>query len=98
MTETTASGLIESYDRGEITLDQLVAAFEALPMRLPRSMRRGRTWADVYREAECVDDDDIPLAVSSARYAGLVTEPVAETLIKIYRRKMRREPRPDYSA
>lgn len=84
----TADVLLENYDHGELTFEQLLAEFEALPMRLPRSMRPGRTWADVYREAEEGDPGDIPGAVSSAEYAGAITADQAEQLLRIYRRKV----------
>jgi hypothetical protein len=55
----TAESLIDSYSYGKITFDQLVEKFSKLPMSAPRSLRPGRTWADVYREAEEGDDSDI---------------------------------------
>jgi len=90
MTEPmTASRLLESFDRSEITFDQLLAAWEALPMTLPYHLRPGRTWGDVYREAEEGDDTDVPEAVNRATYVGYVTKAQAEQLLKIYRRKVR---------
>ncbi|MGV0991109.1 MAG: hypothetical protein ACOYB7_02540 [Mycobacterium sp.] len=87
--EPTARVLLENYDLGGITFDQLLEAWAALPMTRPYSMRQGRTWADVYREAEEGDDTDVPAAVSSAKYAGAITAEQAEQLLRIYRRKVR---------
>lgn len=85
----TASRLLRNFGRGELSFDELLEAWEALPMTLPRHMRQpARTWGEVYREAEEGDGTDIPQAVRAALYAGEITEPQAEQLLKIYRRKL----------
>lgn len=84
----TAASLIDSYAYGNITFPQLVEKFSALPMAKPKSMRDGRTWADVYREAELGDDTDIPDALYTAQFAGQITAAQEQQLLAIYRRRV----------
>lgn len=82
----TAESLIDSYAYGKITFPQLVEKFSALPMSRPKSMRNGRSWADVYREAETGDDTDIPDALYTAKFAGQITAAQEQQLLAIYRK------------
>jgi hypothetical protein len=84
----TAESLIDSYSYGKLTFDQLVEKFSKLPMSAPKSLRSGRTWADVYREAEEGDDTDIPNALYTAQFAGQITKAQEAQLLAIYRKRV----------
>jgi hypothetical protein len=84
----TAERLIDSYAYGKITWDKLVEKFTGLPMAKPNSMRSGRTWGDVYREAEIGDDTDIPQALYTAKFAGQITADQENQLLGIYRKRV----------
>ena len=57
-------------------------------MTTPRSLRPGRDWAEVYREAEEGDDTDVPAAIRAGRYSGALTEAEAERLMGVYEGKV----------
>lgn len=84
----TAESLIDSYAYGNLTFAQLVEIFGKLPMVKPRSLRGGRTWADVYGEAEEGDDNDIPAALRRASFAGQITADQEQQLLDIYRKRV----------
>lgn len=84
----TAKSLLLAYNFREIDFPKLLSEFEALPMAAPYSLRPNRTWGDVYREAEEGDDTDVPEAILSATYSGVITEAERARLLKIYTRKV----------
>lgn len=89
MTRTTAQELLDGYSYSGLTFDEVLAAFEVIPMARPQHIvNPAKTWGEVYRRAEEGDDTDVPAAVSAAKYAGAITDEQAEQLLAIYRRRV----------
>lgn len=89
MKRTTARELLDGYRFSGLTFDEVLAAFEVIPMTRPQHiLNPAQTWGEVYRRAEEGDDTNVPAAVGVAKYVGAITDEQAEQLLAIYRRRV----------
>lgn len=89
MSDESARSLIWSYRAAELTFPQLLVAFEALPMTLPRRMvDRPKTLGEMYERSEGNDLTDVPAALRSGLRSGDITDAEHAHLMAIYNRKI----------
>lgn len=77
--------LLRAYGNGEISYDTLLADFRALPMAVQKPAQSAR---ESYARAEEVNPADVPGAIDTAAYAGIIDDRQEEELLGIYRSKI----------
>ena len=81
----SALELLRSYGYGNIDWPTVVKEFSALPMAVQGP---AASVAEAFTRGEETNDADIPGALDSAAYAGIITESQERELLAIYRSKV----------
>ncbi len=85
----SARDVLHSFMFGNMTFEQVVAEFTAMPMTLPRHLTtKNRSWVEYCRDAEEGDETDVPTAINAAHFARALTDVQAEQLLAIYDKKV----------
>ena len=81
----SALELLRSYGNGKIDYPTLVKEFSALPMAVQKP---ATSVAEAFTRGEETNDADIPGALDTAAYAGIINDRQEQELRAIYRSKV----------